>query len=1235
MAHKFSTDTLRLTRQTVTATGNNLYVNGLLVGSGLYATVIGLTESGIQLGSKIDLLSGYGENFFVHRLGDESITGIKSFATTGINVHGNPFLTGLIPGTNITVQNNGDGTFTINSTAQAGTGTADLTNVVFTSGEQIISGVKSFSTGIIITGTFEQGSQVRAIGQYSHAQGFSGQASGNFSHAEGRLSVSFGQESHAEGFSTLASGQGSHAEGFATTSIGVYSHAEGDQNIARGSYSHAEGATTTGVGISSHSEGQNTQASGNYSHAEGDRTDAVGTHSHAEGVRSRAFVAWSHAEGFQTVTSGIASHAEGVKTAATGIYSHAEGTFTTAEASGSHAEGLRTISRGVNSHAEGYLTIASGIGSHAEGNDTDAVANYSHAEGESTTASGLSSHAEGQLAVAIGNYSHAEGQGTSRGNYSHAEGSSTIAFGTNSHAEGSSTIAARSSSHSEGSFTIASGNYSHAEGHWTTGYGDASHAEGQAGAAFGNYSHVEGLQTITTGLYSHAEGHKTFASGYASHAEGGGTSATGIYSHAEGSLTIAERSGSHAEGLWTIADRDNSHAQGKYNRTGVSGLFQVGFGFHNTGRADAIYVSDTNSNPSILSGNWLTETGFLIADRRPITGAYGATVNNDGTLTITAGGGAPQDVVYTSGDQAITGIKTFVTTGINILGEPILTGIIGGINITVQDNNNGTFTVNASSIDGSVISGNLTQSGVQLGSKIDSLSGYGENFFVHRIGNESITGIKTFATTGLNVMGEIVLTGIVAGTNITIQDNNNGTFTLSATSAPGGDAITGIRVTGSNSIIGEFNIIKSGEGVNVTLSGDRTLVISSPAVASLGTIFVSDLVGTDSRGTVSPYNPNVPFKTIAAAENASLDFDTIYIYSGVYTGANLGKNNIDYYFSPNSWLTGSDTIFTDGGSAKNMKILGEGNFATTSTYLVNFSNSESNLKYEFKSHARGNLTFLGDRIYVNGEHFGGDASATSTMECYRSSEKTGSFVDINIKTILNGAGYFDLQKVKLNCMIFSGVSAGTSFISCVGNRSILDFTASKIGNVTFNPENQGFIRANVQEANNVRPSTFNAGAVDYRFGELNNTSLVPTMSTLDGKIRIDKFFSQREPYISTTNVQGRHLEVDIGYYSGVRFEINLVGPNPTASNVSFLTLKGNYVITGINTAFFYNPSAFNSGNLILDNVSILTNAVMAFSGSNATKTGLLNVKGTLLTNRPLINYVLKRGIIEIDPDLSL
>ena len=132
----------------------------------------------------------------------------------------------------------------------------------------------------------------RALGDYSHAEGYKTKAKGKYSHSEGyaelhyisqdrdSLPGAYGMASHVEGWDTIANGTASHAEGFKTTA-GIYAHAEGEETISSGYGCHSEGYKTEASGQYSHAEGYNAEAIGNYSHVEGENSKAYANNSHA------------------------------------------------------------------------------------------------------------------------------------------------------------------------------------------------------------------------------------------------------------------------------------------------------------------------------------------------------------------------------------------------------------------------------------------------------------------------------------------------------------------------------------------------------------------------------------------------------------------------------------------------------------------------------------------------------------------------------------------------------------------------------------------------------------------------------------------------------------------------------------------------------------------------------------------------------------------------------------------
>ncbi len=194
-----------------------------------------------------------------------------------------------ISGTSTTPTINGNRTVTV-------TGANTFTVPVNVTGVSVVSG--SWTSSATAAYAFVGGGQNnKAIGKWSHAEGFNTTAAGWGSHAEGRITTASGFYAHAEGRGASASGIASHAECYQTSAVGFYSHAEGYRTAANSIATHAEGYGSTAGGTCSHAEGRYSVASGYGSHAEGDVTTANSLASHAEGFATTAGANYSHVGG--------------------------------------------------------------------------------------------------------------------------------------------------------------------------------------------------------------------------------------------------------------------------------------------------------------------------------------------------------------------------------------------------------------------------------------------------------------------------------------------------------------------------------------------------------------------------------------------------------------------------------------------------------------------------------------------------------------------------------------------------------------------------------------------------------------------------------------------------------------------------------------------------------------------------------------------------------------------------
>lgn len=275
------------------------------------------------------------------------------------------------------------------------------TNIKTLNGQSILgsgdipSGVGSPGSGVF-SEKFNDTSNNKATGRYSHAEGYGTDSSGNYSHAEGQSTFAHGEGSHAEGgfynannidynteyiFTTVDGGDGFSCDTLIPVGTVIY-FKNSDDNFA--GVDKIMSVTGTESPYIHYLSNTSDSKEGNIYKGYVVNRGAIGSYSHVEGSRTLAFGMQSHAEGNSTKAIGSSSHAEGYNTNAESTYSHAEGYYTTASGNyGSHAEGNRTTASGDYSHAEGNGTIAASTDQHVQGryNIEDSSNKYAHIVG--------------------------------------------------------------------------------------------------------------------------------------------------------------------------------------------------------------------------------------------------------------------------------------------------------------------------------------------------------------------------------------------------------------------------------------------------------------------------------------------------------------------------------------------------------------------------------------------------------------------------------------------------------------------------------------------------------------------------------------------------------------------------------------------------------------------------------------------------------------------------------------
>jgi len=286
------------------------------------------------------------------------------------------------------------------------------------------------------------------------------------------------------------------------------------------------------------------------------------------------------------------------------------------------------------------------------------------------------------------------------------------------------------------------------------------------------------------------------------------------------------------------------NAAGVASLNGLSGALNiVGTGMMtvSTG-AGKIYVSGDNS----ISGA-LTQTGqILYGNIVAVSGSVASSGTSLYNMLIGSSGLANSSLMTLSGNAAQTGAQ--LQTAVANTGAALYTLITGA---------------SGQSLTNYATKVQLTQSGVDLAAQVSSLSGYTNQFLVHRTGAETISGAKTFVNN--NQEAFIVRSGasnllIVSG-NATKMLLPNGTLILDSNQQVLFDSAANTSVDWSTKYLGDTNSVQSLDWQNRTLVdsvgttvanwSNRTLSGPVGVVANWGTSTLTGEWQTNAAGTAS------------------------------------------------------------------------------------------------------------------------------------------------------------------------------------------------------------------------------------------------------------------------------------------------------------------------------------------------------------------------------------------------
>lgn len=120
---------------------------------------------------------------------------------------------------------------------------------------------------------------------------------------------------------------------------------------------------------------------------------------------------------------------------------------------------------------------------------------------------------------------------------------------------------------------------------------------------------------------------------------------------------------------------------------------------------------------------------------------------------------------------------------------------------------------------------------------------------------------------------------------------------------------------------------------------------------------------TDTRTSLSDYDPAVPFATLGAAQTAADSGDLIVVSPGTYdtTGTRLGKTGVNWYLPLGTTITSTDSsvpVFGDNSTAMTFKVWGRGRI------LINEAGDEGAYAI-LLLHASSSVVFECDEVYGN------------------------------------------------------------------------------------------------------------------------------------------------------------------------------------------------------------------------------------------------------------------------------
>jgi hypothetical protein len=372
----------------------------------------------------------------------------------------------------------------------------------------------------------------------------------------------------------------------------------------------------------------------------------------------------------------------------------------------------------------------------------------------------------------------------------------------------------------------------------------------------------------------------------------------------------------------------------------LSSSFKVFSGSYNTGSFTGSFKGDGSQLTGIVSSKWTGSNPISRDGNVEITGSLNVTNGITASLYGTASWAEnsltasyitlAQTASYIENAQTASYVLNALSSSFASSGTGEFTGSFTGSYI---GDGAGLYNIPASGIVGlnlsQIVSGSVSASispnaGLQVNTNVTATSFTG-----------SLLGTASFATSASQaVSSSFTITASFAQTAQTASyvlnavSSSYSSFAISASYAV--SASHEIIKEVSSSYADTASFAQSGDGIfSGSFSGSFEGYGGDLTGISFSTDFTRSLFvtpsGNDSTAVVGDMHK--PFATILAATASANAGDTIIVYPGEYiTGAQIGKDYVNYYFYPGAVVSGSVQLLS--GTYEKLNIRGHGTFKT-------------------------------------------------------------------------------------------------------------------------------------------------------------------------------------------------------------------------------------------------------------------------------------------------------------------